>query len=425
MSRAKKEVKVVAKKTPAAAVASTPLPAVQTTPQALPAKAKKVGGLDVVKRARKPAAKRSSASVVVGPAIIETAPVVSNKDASNGGGVALGKVQAPTEVMEVETKSAKKIKSGSKFVDFGAPVELGAHVFRMTVRPSQNEATLVEDYGSLIDGIFDDDPEQPRANLPLAVWKQVAEFVKRDFNERLRTQGQKVGAWKAAGEVLIDRLLGRELALLWWSLEGLTADNRGAIGAALKSWQSLRPEERWWLASMVANGAGGPGDGDKGWRRAVRTALVEGSFAPGEIVGASVDLPAPLPRVAPDASLPEMQQLRQLLGDMQSYLLARRSADNDLTSLVERMQGLLGGNGSGTKGKSPAGGVEVKNSWGEAGIGGTPVSTTTKAADTKPGKKKSAASKEQAKPADGVEAVLATAEPSKKRVSRKASTKKL
>lgn len=202
----------------------------------------------------------------------------------------------------VETKSAKKIKSGTRraykgldFVDFGANSALGAHVFRLRVSRTTGEALLVEDYGSLIDGIHDYDPEKPRAQLPMAVWEAVAGYVQKDFNARLKEKGYKVGKWKTEGEVLIDRLLGRELSLLWWALEGVEANDHTRIGAAVRAWQSLRPEERWWLASMVANVAGGPGDGNKGWRRAVRTALVEGSFAPGEIVGATVDLPSPLP----------------------------------------------------------------------------------------------------------------------------------
>ncbi|MGY6517227.1 MAG: DUF3780 domain-containing protein [Lysobacteraceae bacterium] len=140
----------------------------------------------------------------------------------------------------------------------------------------QNPSDLIESQG-------ESDPEKKRAILPLDVWKKVAEFVRRDFNERLRAQGKKAGEWKVAGEVLMDRLLDRELALLWWSLEGLAAKDDAAIGAALKSWQGLRPEERWWLASLVACSAGNVEGGQLGWRRAIRAAMVEGSLPPGAL----------------------------------------------------------------------------------------------------------------------------------------------
>lgn len=163
---------------------------------------------------------------------------------------------------------------------FGAPTELGAHVFRLRTDKTNNRMLLVEDYGDsrASEG---EDPEQPRAALPAAVWQQVAPFVRRDFNERLANQKRKKGAWNCAAEVQLDRLLGRELTLLFWALEGLHDHETHAVGSALKSWQQLRPEERWWFAAMAASGAGRPEDGCKGWRLAIRAALVHGNSAVG------------------------------------------------------------------------------------------------------------------------------------------------
>lgn len=163
-------------------------------------------------------------------------------------------------------KTLTKLQPQADFIDFGAPKTLGSHVFRMTFKA--DHVSLSEDYGTLVE--FDENPEKPRATLPPAVWKQISPFVKRDFNDRLRAQGRKAGTWKTAGEVLLDRLLGRELAMLFWSLDGLTESDDAEIGAALRAWQAFRPEERWWLAGQViASDSGTPDDSGKAWRRAL------------------------------------------------------------------------------------------------------------------------------------------------------------
>lgn len=79
----------------------------------------------------------------------------------------------------------------------------------------------------------------------------------------------KTSTWKV-GANPVDRLLGKELCVLAWAVEGMEFDH---IPIAVRNWLALRPEERWWLFGMTALSTGGVQDGNKGWRLALRHAL--------------------------------------------------------------------------------------------------------------------------------------------------------
>jgi len=85
----------------------------------------------------------------------------------------------------------------------------------------------------------------------------------------LTAHNLKPSAWKA-GENQVDRLLGRELCVLAWAVENMEFEK---ISVAVRNWLALHPEERWWLFGMTAVSTGGLGDGNKGWRLALRHAL--------------------------------------------------------------------------------------------------------------------------------------------------------
>jgi len=72
---------------------------------------------------------------------------------------------------------------------------------------------------------------------------------------------------------LVDRLLGKELCVLAWASE--TA-NPEQILIICSKWAALRPEERWWLFAMTVAEAGMPEDTQRGWRRALFSALSDG-----------------------------------------------------------------------------------------------------------------------------------------------------
>lgn len=103
-------------------------------------------------------------------------------------------------------------------------------------------------------------------------WDQIADETQRVFNARLKKSGLKVGKWKS-GPNPLSRLLGKELTLLVWAIEDT---DPALIFAALKNWEGLAPEERWWLFTMTnaATGHAVTGRGI-GWRKAVRFALTE------------------------------------------------------------------------------------------------------------------------------------------------------
>lgn len=160
----------------------------------------------------------------------------------------------------------------AKTVDFGASSEFGSHLFRVEIPVGRNEAVvIIEDYGyrGLENGI---PSSEERVVLKRFVWSAIAETARREFNERLKTAKIPTGRWHT-GANLIDRLLGKELCVLAWAAE--TA-NEEQIPVICSKWVALRPEERWWLFAMTVAEAGLPDDTQRGWRRALFSALSDG-----------------------------------------------------------------------------------------------------------------------------------------------------
>ena len=151
---------------------------------------------------------------------------------------------------------------------FGVPATSNPHHFIVEI-PRNNTGTvsIVENLGlqshdqtqSLIARVI---LERPR-------WTAIRSEVQRAFNVRLKERNLKTSAWKV-GANQVDRLLGKELCVLAWAIEGMDFDH---IPIAVRNWLALRPEERWWLFGMTAITTGGVNDGGKGWRLALRHAL--------------------------------------------------------------------------------------------------------------------------------------------------------
>lgn len=174
---------------------------------------------------------------------------------------------------------------------FGFQPELSEHFFLLTLPRSKAEAaevTLSEHFEWF----------EPSADVPIpvplnaanahlrvilrrAVWDMIAEDVKAEFNRRLRIYGQKTNKWPQAGQVPIDRTLGKELCVLAWAVEECDPT---LIPIAIRNWLGLVPEERWWLYTMTnaATGHALAGRG-KGWRKALRYALTENPVSEGLI----------------------------------------------------------------------------------------------------------------------------------------------
>ena len=109
-----------------------------------------------------------------------------------------------------------------------------------------------------------------KCELSRTKWKEVEADVKTEFNQRLKSYGQKAAAWKQ-GQNALQRLFGKELTLLCWAIEDCDIK---VIPTAIKNWQGLKPEERWWLYTMT-NASTGEAHTKYGWRTAIRYALTE------------------------------------------------------------------------------------------------------------------------------------------------------
>lgn len=158
-------------------------------------------------------------------------------------------------------------------VDFGAPGDFGAHVFRVEISASKSEKVhILEDYG-LKGGEQGLPYEEVRVVLPRSIWSTISETARKDFNDRLKSQKVTTSRWKT-GRNLLDRLLGKELCVLAWASERAASDE---IPIICSKWAALRPEERWWLFSMTAAEAGLAEDTERGWRKALYIALSDGN----------------------------------------------------------------------------------------------------------------------------------------------------
>jgi len=174
-----------------------------------------------------------------------------------------------TTPKKTPTKSANKAdKVAHATQGFGVPLTAAPHHFVVVIpRGNQQPVQIVEDLGMHVHS--DESEVLDRVVLPRSIWTEIASPVKRMFNERLKAHALKPGQWKV-GNNRVDRLLGKELCVLAWAVEDLEEEK---VGAALRNWLSLRPEERWWLFGMTASTVGGLNDKGKGWRMALKYAL--------------------------------------------------------------------------------------------------------------------------------------------------------
>lgn len=160
----------------------------------------------------------------------------------------------------------------SATIDFGASTAFGAHHFYVEIPNDPKGAiSIYEAYGFDGEERRRDTTEQ-RALLARELWTKIRDDARRDFNARLKTKKQSTGSWRA-GQVKLDRFLGRELCVLAWAAEHAAPEECAVI---CRRWLALRPEERWWLFSKTCAEAGLAEDKDRGWRKALYCALSDG-----------------------------------------------------------------------------------------------------------------------------------------------------
>ena len=128
------------------------------------------------------------------------------------------------------------------------------------------ELSLFEPPEQKIDQRFD----RLKCELSKLKWKEIESALRTEFNLRLKEYGLKGGAWRQ-GQNVVQLLLGKEMTLLCWAIEDCDIK---VIPTAIKNWQGLKPEERWWLFTMT-NASTGDVHSKYGWRTAIRYALTE------------------------------------------------------------------------------------------------------------------------------------------------------
>ena len=101
-------------------------------------------------------------------------------------------------------------------------------------------------------------------------WSLLSKDLGAEFNARLRDKHLTVSRFSIGGNT-VERLFGKEMMVLLWSVEDCDPSN---IPTAIRNWKGLMPEERWWLYTMT-NASTGHLKDKKGWRTALRYALCE------------------------------------------------------------------------------------------------------------------------------------------------------
>ena len=108
-------------------------------------------------------------------------------------------------------------------------------------------------------------------------WLALAPAFWDEANRRLRANGLPVAKFQKnpSKPVPIHPSLGKELCILCWAVEEASSDD-------IPNWESLAPEERWWLFTMTVATTGQAMQKGIGWRKALRAALADNTFVKGE-----------------------------------------------------------------------------------------------------------------------------------------------
>jgi hypothetical protein len=173
--------------------------------------------------------------------------------------------------MSRKSAPATSVKTKPKTVGYGVPDTIDPHFFLVRIPPGRNDTVeIIENYG--IDGGINGRPEMVlRCRLPRPAWSAIAEDLRREFNERLKTHKLTTSRW-TVGDNAVERLLGKELLVLAWAIESADTET---IPNAVRNWLGLKPEERWWLYTITAAATGHADNTEIGWRKALRYALTE------------------------------------------------------------------------------------------------------------------------------------------------------
>ena len=120
-----------------------------------------------------------------------------------------------------------------------------------------------------------------RVTIDRARWLALAPAFWDEANRRLRANGLAISKFQKnpSKPVPVHPSLGKELCILCWAVESASPDD---IPNALRNWESLAPEERWWLYTMTVATTGQANQKNIGWRKALRAALADNPFVKGD-----------------------------------------------------------------------------------------------------------------------------------------------
>jgi len=130
-------------------------------------------------------------------------------------------------------------------------------------------------------------PAPPPADPALRVlldrgrWTALAPAFWEEANRRLRANGLAIAKLTKSPSkpIPVHPSLGKELCVLCWAVEEASIDD---IPNALRNWEALAPEERWWLYTMTVATTGQAMKKGIGWRKALRAAIADNPFVKGE-----------------------------------------------------------------------------------------------------------------------------------------------
>lgn len=119
------------------------------------------------------------------------------------------------------------------------------------------------------------DTDQLHLCIPREKWDIVEKSITGVFNSQLKKDGKKPGKFYK-DITFVERMLGKEMMVLLWAIENSYEYGKEIrYERAISNWVGFRPEERWWLHTMINAATGHDYDANRGWRVAIKYILNE------------------------------------------------------------------------------------------------------------------------------------------------------
>jgi len=161
------------------------------------------------------------------------------------------------------------------------PEESGHHFLVITPKAQDGKVVIYERFEwdkerqeQNLDQKIDHRFDRAKVALSKHKWDMIKDTLREEFNVMLKQNNYKPGVWRI-GQIPVQRLLGKEMVILAWAIEDC---DPSVIPNAIRNWNGLRQEERWWLYTMT-NASTGNIDDKRGWRIALRYALTDNPVA--------------------------------------------------------------------------------------------------------------------------------------------------